>query len=65
MTKIKYYLTPVTYEQFNVIISYTCPICGERQTRKVDAGEVYWLQEASVDVNCVKCNNELRLRSMN
>ena len=57
--------TPVDYEQFDVIISSVCPKCKSKIKTKVNAEMVYWLQEATVDLTCIKCNNELRLRSMN
>ena len=55
---------PIDYEQFDVIISYICPKCKSKIKTKVNAEMVYWLQEATVDFNCIKCGNQLVLRDM-
>lgn len=43
------------YEQFDVMISYTCPGCGKKHYRIVDSGDVYWMNEAGLEATCDKC----------
>ena len=44
-----------TYERFDVEISYTCPKCGQKWFCSIESGDVYWMNEAGLDVTCDKC----------
>ena len=49
------------FTRFDVVARYTCPVCGNVEDVKVDAGGVYWMIEASDEHECPECHAELNL----
>lgn len=49
------------FYQFDVMLRYYCPECGEPRTRYLDAWEVHMLLDGLLDVECAKCGEKLRV----
>ncbi|MBR2684333.1 MAG: hypothetical protein IKE22_13830 [Atopobiaceae bacterium] len=49
------------FASFDAVARYTCPLCGMTEDVRLDAWDVYWMLEMTLEHECPGCHEKLRL----